>query len=72
MTHLHQRIQEDLRQRNYSTRTIHSYPRIVAEFANYFHKSLDQLGPEHIRTWLLYLLNERKLAWGTLQCARSH
>ena len=68
MTHLRQRMQEDLRLRNYSPRTIHSYTRIVAEFASYFHKSPDQLGPEHIRTWLLYLLNERKLAWGTLQC----
>src|SRR5260370_17568693 len=71
MTYLRQRMQEDLRLRNYSPRTIHSYTRIVAEFASYFHKSPDQLGPEHIRTWLLYLLNERKLAWGTLQCARS-
>jgi hypothetical protein len=64
-------MQEDLRLRNYSSRTIHSYTRIVAEFASYFPKSPDQLGPEHIRTWLLHLLNERKLAWGTLQCARS-
>src|SRR5258707_2113024 len=65
MTHLRQRMQEDLRLRNFSPRTIHSYTRIVAEFASYFHKSPDQLGPEPIRTWLLYLLNERKLAWGT-------
>jgi site-specific recombinase XerD len=64
-------MQEDLRLRNYSPRTIHSYTRIVAEFASYFRKSPDQLGPEHIRAWLLYLLDERKLAWGTLQCARS-
>ena len=72
MTHLGQRsMQEDLRLRNYSPRTIHSYTRVVAEFASYFRKSPDQLGPEHIRAWLLYLLDERKLAWGTLQCARS-
>jgi hypothetical protein len=70
MTHLRQRVQEDLRLRNYSPRTIHSYTRIVAEFASYFRKSPDQGGPEHIRAWLLYLLDERKLAWGTLQCGK--
>jgi Phage integrase, N-terminal SAM-like domain len=36
--------------------------RIVAEFARYFRKSPDQLSAEHVRTFLLYLLNERKLA----------
>ena len=54
-----------------SERTIGRYTKIVAEFARYFHKSPDQLGPEHVRTFLLYLLNERKLAWGTIEGARS-
>ena len=71
MTHLRQRMQEDLRLRNFSERTIRRYTEIVAEFARYFHKSPDQLGSEHVRTFLLYLLNERKLAWGTIQGARS-
>jgi hypothetical protein len=56
---------------SYSPRTVHSYTPIVAEFASYIRESPDQLGPEHIRTWLLYPLDERKLAWGTLQCFRS-
>ena len=71
MTHLRQRMQEDLRLRNFSERTVRRYTEIVAEFARYFHKSPDQLGPEHVRTFLLHLLNERKLAWGTIQGARS-
>jgi site-specific recombinase XerD len=64
-------MQEDLRLRNFSERTVRRYTEVVAEFARYFHKSPDQLGPEHIRTFLLHLLNERKLAWGTIQGSRS-
>lgn len=71
MTHLRQRMQEDLRLRNFSERTVRHYTHTVAEFATYFHTSPDQLGPEHIRMFLLHLLNERKLAWGTIQGARS-
>jgi integrase/recombinase XerD len=71
MTQLRQRMQEDLRLRNFSERTVRRYTHTVAEFATYFHKSPDQLGPEHVRTFLLHLLNERKLAWGTIQGARS-
>ena len=70
-TYLRQRMQEDLRLRNFSERTVRHYTHSVAEFAKYFHKSPDQLGPEHIRTCLLFLLNERNLAWGTIQGARS-
>src|ERR1039458_2258304 len=64
MTQLRQRMQEDLPLRNFSERTVRRYTEVVAEFARYFHKSPDQLGPEHIRTFLLHLLNERKLARG--------
>jgi len=64
-------MQEDLRLRNFSARTIRHYTHTVAEFAKHFHKSPDQLGPEHVRTFLLYLLNDRKLTWGTIQGARS-
>jgi hypothetical protein len=31
----------------------------------------DQLVPEHVRTFRRYLLNERKLAWGSIQVDRS-
>ena len=44
MTHLRQRMLEELQRRNYSPATIRSYLRCVAEFAQHFHRSPDQLG----------------------------
>ena len=56
-------MQEGLWLRDFSKCTIRYYTHTVAELAKYFHRSPDQLGPEHVRTNLLHLLNERELAW---------
>ncbi len=53
---------EELQRRNYSPATARAYLRAVQDFARYFHRSPDQLGPDHIRQYQAYLFRERKLA----------
>jgi integrase/recombinase XerD len=69
MTHLRQRMSEDMQVRNLSLNTQLSYVQQVSLFARYFGKSPESLGPEHIRTYQLYLTNEKKLAPGSILIA---
>ena len=60
VTHLRKLMLEELQRRNYSQTTVTGYLKTVEDFAKYFHRAPDQLGPDEIRTYQLYLLNERK------------
>ena len=62
MTPLRIRMLEDMQVRNLSEHTQHSYLLQVAVFARHFEKSPELLGPEDIRSYQLYLINEKKLA----------
>ncbi len=66
MTQLRHKMLEELQRRNYSDRTAHSYVRIVAAFAKHFGRSPDELGPDELRSYQAYLLQERKLAVNTV------
>jgi integrase/recombinase XerD len=65
MTTLRKRMLDDLRIRNYAPTTVACYIRSVAEFAKHFNKPPDQLGHEEIRSWQLFLLNERRVKLST-------
>jgi len=71
MTKLRERMIGDLKLRNFSESTITSYTRVVGDFARYFHRSPDQLGPEEIRRYLLHAIEEKKIAWATYQGYRA-
>jgi hypothetical protein len=59
MTPLRQRCLQDLHVRNYSPRTQQTYLEHIIRFARYFDRSPADLGAEEIRTYQLYLLQER-------------
>ena len=61
MTQLRKRVLEELERRNYSQATARSYLGAIRRFAEHFGRSPDQLGPEQVRQYQLYLLRERKL-----------
>jgi len=57
---------EELQRRNYSEQTTKAYVHAVWEFAKYFHRSPDELGPEQIRQFQAHLFRERKLSANTV------
>lgn len=61
MTPLRQRMLEDMSIRNLAENTQSAYLQQVAAYSRYFGRSPEQLGPEEIRTYQLYLMEERAL-----------
>ena len=55
MTPLRQRMTEDMQVRNLSPHTQASYLQQASLFARHFNKSPEQLGPEDIRAYQVYL-----------------
>ena len=65
MTHLRKMMLEELQRRNYSQITTRKYLQYVTAFARHFGKSPDRLGPNELRSYQAYLLQERKVTPGT-------
>jgi len=66
VTKLLQRLHDELVRRNYATTTRESYLRIVESFRRRTGGRLDRLGADDLRRYQVYLLEERKLAVGTV------
>jgi site-specific recombinase XerD len=62
---LREQMLADLQLKGLTPKTQKIYLREVSNYAKYFGKSPDELGEKELREYLLYLLNERKLAKGT-------
>ena len=71
MTPLRQRMLEDMQIRNFTPKTQYTYLKQVELFARYFGKRPEVLQPEDIRTYLIYLTNERQLASSSILTATA-
>ena len=60
-----QRMVGDMQLRNLADATIDAYTFHVDKFCQFFGKPADQLGPEEIRQYQLYLVNEKKASWSS-------
>jgi hypothetical protein len=52
VTQLRSLMLDEIQRRNFTEPTRRAYLRIIEEFAGYFHRPPDQLGPEHIREYI--------------------
>ena len=59
------RMAEDMQLRNLAPATIDAYTYHVDKFCQHFGKSAEQLGPEEIRQYQLYLVNEKQSSWSS-------
>jgi integrase/recombinase XerD len=71
MTPLRRRMTEDMQVRNLTSHTQATYVQQVSLFARHFNQSPEILGPEEIRSYQVYLMNERKLAPSSIIIAVS-
>lgn len=70
MTRLRKRVLEELERRNYSEATARAYIGAIRRYAEYFQRSPDRLGLEHIREYHLHLV-ARRLAPHTIELQMS-
>jgi integrase/recombinase XerD len=66
-----ERMPDEPQRRNSSQRTTTSYIHAVEEFAKYFRRSPEHLGPSHIREYQVHLFGDRKLSPRTIQSRSS-
>jgi hypothetical protein len=65
VTRLRKLMLDELQRRNYAQNTVRAYIHAIEDFAKYFHRSPDRLGPEHIREYQVHLFRDCKLSPGT-------
>jgi hypothetical protein len=60
-------MQQDLVVRGLSVHTQRGYLSVVTDLARYHHRSPDQLSDRDVQRDVRHLIEERRLAWGSLR-----
>lgn len=71
MTPLRRRMIEDMRVRNLAANTQRVYLQQVSNFARYFGRSPELLGPEEVRAWQVHLIEVQRRSSSTLVVATA-
>jgi site-specific recombinase XerD len=66
VTPLLQRMREELVRRNYAESTVYTYLQAVDAFRHHIGKRLDHVGPDDLRRYHTFLIEDQKLAVGTV------
>jgi integrase/recombinase XerD len=67
VTHLRQLMLDELQRRKYSPNAVRSYVHAVEDFAMYFRRPPEQLGPDHLREYQVHLFRDRRLSPPTIK-----
>jgi len=70
-TLLRDRMRELMRLRNYSVRTEETYIERIADFARYFGRSPERIGPDDIHAYQVWLRDERHVSSSTFNLAAA-
>lgn len=69
MSTLREQMIQDMQLRRFSNHTQKAYVNAVAGLAQHYHLSPDKLNRQKLRDYILFLINERKLAWSSVNVA---
>lgn len=69
MGEMRDRMEKELKLRGYSPRTINAYLRVVHNFVRHHRRPAETMGSTEARAYLLHLIEERNLAWSTVNQA---
>jgi len=66
VTQLHKLMLDEIQRRNFTQSTTRIYERIIQDYAYYFNRPPDQLGPDQVREYTAHLFRDKKQSANTV------